>query len=65
MLLEKYKLANEEGRTMFVFAGNNKVYGHIIKDRTAKEPAKLVFETGKYDTVEALKAEYTAASSAE
>jgi hypothetical protein len=52
MLLVKYKLANEAGRTMFVFAtGNNKVYGHIIKDRTAR-----------FDTVEALKAEYPAAS---
>lgn len=62
MLLEKYKLANEAGRTMFVFATGNKIYGHIIKKRTAIDPAKFMFETQKFDTVEALKAEYPAAS---
>jgi hypothetical protein len=62
MLLEKYKLANEAGHTMFVFATATKIYGHIIKDRTAKDPAKFKFETPKFDTVEDLKAEYPAAS---
>lgn len=58
-MIEKYPLANEPGKTMFVFpALAGKVYGHIVKNRTAKEPAKLVFETAKYDSVAALKADY-------
>lgn len=64
-MIEKYQLANEPGKTMFVFAASigNKVYGHIIKDRTEKAPAKILFETAKYDSVEALKADYPEASS--
>jgi hypothetical protein len=43
---------------MFVFVKDGKVYGHIIKNRTDKSPAKFVFETKKYDSIEELKAEY-------
>ncbi|GAA3401204.1 hypothetical protein ACFFNY_14575 [Paenibacillus hodogayensis] len=63
-MIEKYKLANEPDKTMFVFpALAGKVYGHIVKDRTEKGPAKLVFETSRYDSIEALKADYPEASS--
>lgn len=61
-MLEKYPLANEAGRTMFVFAAGNKVYGHIVKDRTATAPAKFLFETPRYDSLDALKADYPEAS---
>jgi hypothetical protein len=58
-MIEKYPLRDEPGKTMFVFpALAGKVYGHIIKDRTDKAPAKIVFETAKYDTIGMLKAEY-------
>ncbi|TMV49378.1 hypothetical protein FE783_12750 [Paenibacillus mesophilus] len=59
-MIEKYPLANEPGKTMFVFRSpiGSKIYGHIIKDRTDKAPAKLLFETSKYDSVDALKADY-------
>jgi hypothetical protein len=63
-VIEKYSLLDEPGKTMFVFSNiAGKFYGHIIKDRTDKAPAKLLFETGKYDSVEALKADYPEASS--
>lgn len=55
-MLEKYPL--EKGRTMFVFEKNGKIYGHIIRDRTDKGPAQFVFETGKYGSVDELKAEF-------
>ncbi|WP_199614577.1 hypothetical protein [Paenibacillus alkalitolerans] len=57
-MLEKYQLHDEPGKTMFVFAQFGKVYGHIIKDRTDKAPAKFIFETEKYDSVEQLKTQY-------
>lgn len=63
-MIAKYPLANEPGRTMFVFpALAGKVYGHIVKDRTIKDPAKILFETGKYDTLEQLKSDYPEALS--
>ncbi|MFE5321837.1 hypothetical protein ACFQ88_24375 [Paenibacillus sp. NPDC056579] len=57
-MIEKYPLLNEPDKTMFVFAKNGKYYGHIIKNKTAKAAAKFIFETVKFDTIEALKAEY-------
>lgn len=54
----KYPLREEPGKTMFVFERAGKVYGHIIKDKTDKAPAKFLFETEKYDSVDALKAAY-------
>ncbi len=53
-----YPLRDEPGKTMFVFEKHVRIYGHIIKNRTDKELAKFVFETEKFDSVEALKAEY-------
>ncbi|CAG7658883.1 hypothetical protein ACFQI7_27655 [Paenibacillus allorhizosphaerae] len=64
-MLEKYTLLNEPDKTMFVFTKNGKYYGHIIKNSTAKAPAKLVFETAKYETVDALKADYPPQAAAE
>lgn len=55
---EKYPLLNELDKTMFVFHKFGKVYGHIIKNRTDKSPAKFVFETSKYDSLEQLKSDY-------
>jgi len=49
---------NEPGKTMFVFEKAGKFYGHIIKDRTDKALAKLLFETKKFDSLELLKAEF-------
>lgn len=57
-MIEKYSLANEPDKTMFIFASGNKVYGHIIKNRTDKAPAKFIFETQRYDSADALKADY-------
>jgi hypothetical protein len=57
-MIERYQLLNEASRTMCIFEKNGKYYGHILKDRTDKAPAKLVFETPKFETLEALKAEY-------
>jgi hypothetical protein len=54
----KYTLRDEPDKTMFVFEKNGKVYGHIIKNRTDKSPAKFVFETEKYDSIDELKAQY-------
>lgn len=54
----KYPLKDESGKTMFVFEKHGKVYGHIVRNRTDKEPAKLLFETEKFDSVEALQTEY-------
>lgn len=54
----RYPLKDETGKTMFVFEKNGKVYGHIIKNRTDKSPAKFLFETEKYDSIEELKATY-------
>jgi len=53
----QYQL-NEPGKTMFVFEKAGKFYGHIIKDRTDKAPAKLLFETPKFESLELLKAEF-------
>jgi hypothetical protein len=55
---EKYALRDEPSKTMFVFEKNGKYYGHIVKERTDKSPAKIAFETPKYDSIEQLKAEY-------
>ncbi len=54
----KYPLLNETDKTMFVFEKFGKVYGHIIKNPTSKAPAKLIFETAKYDSVELLMTDY-------
>jgi hypothetical protein len=59
-MLEKYPLRDEPGKSMAVFEKFGKFYGHIIKDKTDKAPAKLVFETPKYETIEQLKADYPA-----
>ncbi|MEF3305093.1 hypothetical protein [Paenibacillus sp. GYB003] len=61
-MVEKYPLLEEPGKTMFVFAANGKYYGHIIKDRTDKGPAKFLFETPRYESVEALKSDYPPAT---
>lgn len=58
MIIEKYKLKDEADKTMFVFKKNNKVFGHIVKDRTIKDPAKIMYETEKYSTIEELKKNY-------
>jgi hypothetical protein len=55
---EKYALRDEPSKTMFVFEKNGKYYGHIVKERTDKSPAKIAFETQKYDSIELLKAEF-------
>jgi hypothetical protein len=57
-MTEKYALSDDPSKTMFVFEKNGKVYGHIIKNRTDKAPAKFIFETEKYDSIEELKAAY-------
>lgn len=57
-MTEKYPLSDDPSKTMFVFEKNNKVYGHIIKNRTDKAPAKFIFETEKYDSIEELKAAF-------
>lgn len=57
-MIEKYTIASEPDKTMFVFAKNGQFYGHIVKNATTKTPAKLVFETEKYASVDALKAAY-------
>ncbi|MFE5317582.1 hypothetical protein ACFQ88_02620 [Paenibacillus sp. NPDC056579] len=57
-MIEKYILRDEPDKTMFVFAKNGKYYGHIVKNKTEKAPAKFVFETESYESVEALKAAY-------
>ncbi|MDF2668329.1 MAG: hypothetical protein K0R67_635 [Paenibacillus sp.] len=41
-MLEKYQLLNEPDKTMFVFEKFGKVYGHIIKNPTSKDPAKFI-----------------------
>ncbi|KIL35151.1 hypothetical protein SD71_16115 [Cohnella kolymensis] len=55
---EKYTLRDEPDKTMFVFQRLGKVYGHIIKNRTDKAPAKFIFETEKYNSIDELKAQY-------
>lgn len=57
-MIEKYPLQKEKDKTMFVFERNGKIYGHIIKNKTEKAPAKFIFETEKYDSIEKLKEEY-------
>lgn len=57
-MIEIYPLRDEPDKTMFVFEKLGKVYGHIIKNKTASKPAKFVFETSKYDSIELLKADY-------
>jgi len=54
----QYPLREEPGKTMFVFEKQGKVYGHIVKNRTDKAPAKFLFETPKFDSIEQLKAEF-------
>ncbi|MCR8633518.1 hypothetical protein [Paenibacillus radicis (ex Xue et al. 2023)] len=61
-MIERYQLLNEPGRTICIFEKNGKYFGHILKDRTDKAPAKLVFETPKYDSLDALKLEYPSKS---
>jgi len=58
----KYPMKDEPGKSMFVFVKLGKVYGHIIRDKTDKGPAKFIFETPKYDSIDALKADYPEAS---
>lgn len=55
---KKYALRDEPGKTIFVFEKNGKCYGHIVKDRLEKLPAKILFKTPKFDSIEQLKAEY-------
>jgi hypothetical protein len=62
-MLEKYPLRDEPDKTMFVFEKNGKIYGHIVKDRTDKAPAKFIFETKKFNSVDELKTEFTEADS--
>jgi len=57
----QYPLREEPGKTMFVFEKQGKVYGHIVKNRTDKAPAKFLFETPKFDSIEQLKAEFPGA----
>ncbi len=57
-MIEKYALLNEPGKTMFVFEKNGKYYGHIVRDKTEAAPAKFLFETPKYDSIERLKEDY-------
>lgn len=57
-MIAKYVLLKEPDKTMFVFQRNGKYYGHIVKNKTDKAPAKFVFETQNYDTVELLKFDY-------
>jgi hypothetical protein len=59
-MIERYPLRDESGKTVVVFEKFGKFYGHIIKDRTDKSPAKFIFETPKYETVELLKADFPA-----
>jgi len=54
----QYPLRDEPSKTMFVFEKAGKFYGHVVKDRTDKAPAKLLFETQKFESLEQLKAEF-------
>ncbi|XEC97461.1 hypothetical protein AB6A23_13410 [Paenibacillus tarimensis] len=63
-MIEKYQLLNEPDKTMFVFQKLGKYYGHIIKNKTEKAPAKFIFETARYDSMELLKADYPEARDA-
>ena len=62
-MLEKYPLRDEPGKTMFVFNKFGKFYGHIVKDKTAKDPAKFIFETNRYDSLEQMKTDYPESNS--
>jgi hypothetical protein len=57
-MVKKYALKNENDKTMFVFEKFGQIYGHIIKNKTDKAPAKFIFETSKYNSVEELLADY-------
>ncbi|MCZ8512475.1 hypothetical protein O9H85_08515 [Paenibacillus filicis] len=57
-MLEKYGLLHEPDKTMFVFTKNGRYYGHIVKNKTEKSPAKFVFETDAFESVDSLKAAY-------
>ncbi|GAA4880293.1 hypothetical protein GCM10023310_70600 [Paenibacillus vulneris] len=57
-MIGRYALKKEPDKTMFVFVKNAKYYGHIVQNKTDKAPAKIIFETPKYDSVEELKKEY-------
>lgn len=57
-MIEKYLLRDKPGKTMFVFEKQGRYYGHIVQDRTDKVPAKLIFETPKFESIDKLKEEY-------
>jgi len=60
--MNTYALQDEPDKIMFVFEKLGKVYGHIIKNKTNKAPAKFIFETSKYDSIELLKTDYPEAT---
>jgi len=57
-LRKKYPLRDEPGKTLFIFEKNGKFYAHVVKDRTDKTAAKIVFETGKYDSIDEIEKEF-------
>ncbi|MCC2686177.1 MAG: hypothetical protein K0R75_3076 [Paenibacillaceae bacterium] len=59
--MNKYPLKDEPGKSMVVFEKAGQYYGHIIKEKTEKAPAKFVFETQRYGSLELLKADYPSA----
>ena len=65
MLLDRYPLLNEPGKTMVIFERDGKFVGQVLKNRTEKAPAKLLTETKRYDTIDELIAEYPKAPEAE
>ncbi|NHN35455.1 hypothetical protein G9U52_37810 [Paenibacillus sp. S3N08] len=56
-MIERYALL-EKNRTMVAFEKDGKYYGHILKDATDKKPAMIVFETAKFNSLDALKVEF-------
>jgi len=64
-MFEKYPLLNEPGKTLFVFKKSGEYYGHIVKDRTETKSATFVFVTPRFESIDALKAEYPPAISEE
>jgi hypothetical protein len=58
MIVDRYTLRDEKNRTMCVFEKDAKYYGHILKDAIGKKPAMIVFETPRFDSLEAFKLEY-------
>lgn len=59
-MLERYSLLDEPNKSMFVFKNekNGQFYGHIVQNRTEKSPAKFIFQTQNYATIELLKQGY-------